>query len=176
MKITNNKRHGSLPLLLLSCSLCLTSGAYANSKALKGAPSTAPRANEVGQNSVRTITGTVVDNHNEPLIGVTVRVKGTNIGVVTDLDGRYSLKTSAQNPQLEFSFIGFTPQTVVAGNRSQVDVTLLEDSKQLNEVVVTAMGIQRKESSLTYATQQVRADDLTKVQDPNLTNSLVGKV
>ena len=176
MKITNNKRHGSLPLLLLSCSLSLTSGAYANSKALKGAPSTAPRANEVGQNSVRTITGTVVDNHNEPLIGVTVRVKGTNIGVVTDLDGRYSLKTSAQNPQLEFSFIGFTPQTVVAGNRSQVDVTLLEDSKQLNEVVVTAMGIQRKESSLTYATQQVRADDLTKVQDPNLTNSLEGKV
>ena len=176
MKITNNKRHGSLPLLLLSCSLCLTSGAYANSIALKGAPSTAPRANEVGQNSVRTITGTVVDNHNEPLIGVTVRVKGTNIGVVTDLDGRYSLKTSAQNPQLEFSFIGFTPQTVVAGNRSQVDVTLLEDSKQLNEVVVTAMGIQRKESSLTYATQQVRADDLTKVQDPNLTNSLEGKV
>lgn len=176
MKITNSKRHGSLSLMLLSCSLCLSSGAYATSNALKGAPSSVQRANEVGQNSVRTITGTVVDNHNEPLIGVTVRVRGTNVGVVTDMDGRYSLKTNAKDPQLEFSFIGFTPQTVAAGNRSQVDIMLVEDSKQLNEVVVTAMGIQRKESSLTYATQQVRADDLTKVQDPNLTNSLEGKV
>ena len=175
MNITNSKRSGSLPLLLLSCSLCLTTGAYADSHALQGA-SPVQRAQEVGQNSVRTITGTVLDNHKEPLIGVTVRVKGTNVGVVTDMDGHYSLKTNAQNPQLEFSFIGFTPQTVAAGNRSQVDITLVEDSKQLGEVVVTAMGIQRKESSLTYATQQVRADDLTKVQDPNLTNSLEGKV
>ena len=130
----------------------------------------------IRQGQERVISGNVVDGQNEPLIGVAVRVKGTNIGVATDVDGHYSVKTSVQNPQLVFSFIGFTPQTVSAGNRSQVDVTLQEDSKVLNEVVVTAMGIQRKESSLTYATQQVRADDLTKVQDPNVTNSLEGKV
>ena len=128
------------------------------------------------QGKERVISGNVVDGQNEPLIGVAVRVKGTNIGVATDVDGHYSVKTTEQNPQLMFSYIGYAPQTVSAGNRSQVDITMTEDSKTISEVVVTAMGIQRKESSLTYATQQVRADDLTKVQDPNVTNSLEGKV
>lgn len=85
-------------MLLLSCSLCLSTSAYADSHALKGVSASLPGTQEVGQNSVRTITGTVLDNHKEPLIGVTVRVKGTNVGVVTDLDGHYSLKTNVQNP------------------------------------------------------------------------------
>lgn len=180
MNTSNNKRQNGLPWLLLLCSLGLSTGAYAGGISLTNTVSAImPNSllvQGVKQNAERVITGTVVDGHNEPLIGVTVRVKGTNVGVVTDLDGHYTLKTNVQNPQLEFSFIGFTPQTIAPGNRSKVDVTLVEDSKQLNEVVVTAMGIQRKEKSLTYATQQVKAEDLMRVQDANVVNNLEGKV
>ena len=129
MKTSNNKRQDGLPWLLLLCSLGLSSGAYAGRNTSVSAGSVSmPNSllvQGVKQNAERGITGTVVDGHNEPLIGVTVRVKGTNIGVVTDLDGHYTLKTNVQNPQLEFSFIGFTPQTIAPGNRSKVDVTLV---------------------------------------------------
>ena len=129
--------------------------------------------NSVGQ--PRKIHGTVVDASGEPLIGVTVRVKNSKEGVVTDIDGNYSLTTKETAPTLEFSYIGYAPQTLVATGGT-LNVTLSEESSTLNEVVVTAMGIQRKEKSLTYATQQVKAEDLMRVQDPNAVNSLEGKV
>ena len=129
--------------------------------------------NRIGQS--RTIQGTVVDSHGEPLIGVTVRIKNAQAGVVTDIDGKYSLVTKETAPTLEFSYIGYTPQSIVAHN-NRINVTLKEESSMLNEVVVTAMGIQRKEKSLTYATQQVKAEDLMRVQDPNVANTLEGKV
>lgn len=129
--------------------------------------------NSVGQ--PRKIHGTVVDASGEPLIGVTVRVKNSKEGVVTDIDGNYSLTTKETAPTLEFSYIGYAPQTLVASGAT-LNVTLSEESSTLNEVVVTAMGIQRKEKSLTYATQQVKAEDLMRVQDPNAVNSLEGKV
>ncbi|MGF0098879.1 SusC/RagA family TonB-linked outer membrane protein [Prevotella sp. SGI.027] len=129
--------------------------------------------NSVGQ--PRKIQGTVVDSKGEPLIGVTVRVRNSKEGVVTDIDGNYSLTTKETAPTLEFSYIGYAPQTLVATG-ARLNVTLSEESSMLNEVVVTAMGIQRKEKSLTYATQQVKADDLMRVQDPNVVNSLEGKV
>lgn len=129
--------------------------------------------NRIGQS--RTIQGTVVDSHGEPLIGVTVRIKNAQTGVVTDIDGKYSLVTKETAPTLEFSYIGYTPQSIVA-NTNNINVKLKEESSMLNEVVVTAMGIQRKEKSLTYATQQVKAEDLMRVQDPNVANTLEGKV
>ena len=129
--------------------------------------------NTIGQS--RKIQGVVVDSHGEPLIGVTVRIKNAQTGVVTDNDGKYSLVTKETAPMLEFSYIGYTPQSIVAHN-NRINVTLKEESSMLNEVVVTAMGIQRKEKSLTYATQQVKAEDLMRVQDPNAVNSLEGKV
>lgn len=130
-------------------------------------------SNSVGQ--PRKIHGTVVDASGEPLIGVTVRIRNSKEGVVTDIDGNYSLTTKETAPTLEFSYIGYAPQTLVATGAT-LNVTLSEESSTLNEVVVTAMGIQRKEKSLTYATQQVKAEDLMRVQDPNAVNSLEGKV
>lgn len=124
--------------------------------------------NSVGQ--PRKIHGTVVDASGEPLIGVTVRVRNSKEGVVTDIDGNYSLTTKETAPTLDFSYIGYAPQTLVATGAT-LNVTLSEESSTLNEVVVTAMGIQRKEKSLTYATQQVKAEDLMRVQDPNAVNS-----
>lgn len=135
----------------------------------------APNALTQAQGSV--VQGTVKDGTGEPLIGVSVVVKGaTGLGVVTDIDGNYKINVKDKNAVLVFSYIGYTPQEVKIGGRSSVDVTMKDESSVLKEVVVTAMGIKRKESSLTYSTQQVKASDLNRVQDPNVANSLEGKV
>ncbi len=123
------------------------------------------------------VQGTVTDGTGEPLIGVSVVVKNSQgLGVVTDIDGNYRISVKDKKATLVFSYIGYTPQEVVIDGRSSINVVLKEESTQLKEVVVTAMGIRRKESSLTYSTQQLKSSDLTRVQDPNVANSLEGKV
>ena len=90
-----------------------------------------------------TVSGTVVDQHGEPLPGVTVSVPGTSIGTATDLDGGYTI-TVPEGASLAFSFIGFESQTVDVGGRSVIDITLLEDMASLEEVVVVGYGTQKK--------------------------------
>ena len=124
-----------------------------------------------------TVTGTVVDENGEPLIGVSVVIKGSNAnGTITDMDGKFHLQLPSAKTTLLFSYIGYTTQEVAVDGKQQLDVKMKPESNALKEVVVTAMGIRRKEESLTYATQQVRSSDLNRVQDPNLANSLEGKV
>ena len=133
--------------------------------------------NALTQTQGAVVQGTVKDGTGEPLIGVSVVVKGaTGLGVVTDIDGNYRIDVKDKNAVLVFTYIGYTPQEVKVGGRANVDVTMKDESSVLKEVVVTAMGIKRKESSLTYSTQQVKASDLNRVQDPNVANSLEGKV
>lgn len=122
------------------------------------------------------VSGTVTDGEGEPLIGVSVKVAGTGRGAVTNIDGVYTIQDVSASDVLSFSYIGYASQDITVGNQSKIDVQMQEDNKLLGEVVVTAMGIQRKEESLTYATQRVKAEDLMKVEDPNLANSLEGKV
>ena len=136
-----------------------------------------PAPNALTQQQGISVHGTVTDGTGEPLIGVSVVVKNAKgLGVVTDIDGNYKINVSDKNAVLVFSYIGYTPQEVTVGGRSAVNVVMKDESSVLKEVVVTAMGIKRKESSLTYATQQVKASDLNRVQDPNVANSLEGKV
>lgn len=92
----------------------------------------------------RTITGTVVDDDGLPLPGVTVLVKGTNTGTQSDFDGNYSIAAS-QGDVLVFSFVGMETAEYTVANNNIIDVTLKTDSAQLDEVVVTALGIERKE-------------------------------
>lgn len=121
------------------------------------------------------ISGKVVDSQGEPLPGVNVTLKGhAGIGTITDLDGNYTIKVPKLTGELVFSYIGYTPVTVSA-NKQFINITMEEDAKTLDEVVVTAMGIQRKSKSLTYATQKVSGEELTKVQDANFVNALQGK-
>ena len=143
--------------------------------AAPGIPAFAAPSTEV-QAAKAVVKGTVKDDTGEPLMGVTVMVKGTQQAAITDLDGNYSIAISTPQPVLTFSYVGYAAQDIPVGGRGRIDVTMQEDRGMLQEVVVTAMGIVRKEASLTYSTQKVKADDLTRVQDPNVVNSLEGKV
>lgn len=127
------------------------------------------------QQAPRTVKGTVSDEFGEPLIGVSVLVQGTTKGTITDIDGNYTLEISDDKAVLEFSYIGYQKMTLRVAGASSYNVVMKEDAQQLGEVVVTAMGIERKEKSLTYATQQVKGEELMKVQDANFVNALQGK-
>jgi len=121
------------------------------------------------------VQGTVTDLNGEPLTGAVVRVKGTSQATTADMDGKFSLSDVPRNAVITVSYVGCEPQEIPLNGRSIVAVKLKEEN-QMQEVVVTAMGILRKEKSLTYATQKVKSEDLMKVQDPNVANSLEGKV
>lgn len=121
---------------------------------------------------VRNISGTVTDEAGDPMIGVSVIIKGSTNGVATDIDGNYRLKASAQSV-LEFSYIGYETQTVTVGNRNVIDIVLKEDVKTLDEVVVVAYGTQKK-SSITGAISQVNSDDLQKRPVSSVTAALEG--
>ncbi|WP_108821377.1 SusC/RagA family TonB-linked outer membrane protein [Dysgonomonas sp. Marseille-P4361] len=123
----------------------------------------------------KTIKGTVVDDQGEPIIGATVMVKGTKTGTITDIDGNYTIAAS-ENDVLQFSYLGFQPKEVKVGNNTTIDVTMSVDTKQLDAVVVTALGITRAEKALSYNVQEITNDDLTTVKDVNFMNSLAGKV
>ena len=110
----------------------------------------------------KTVTGTVTDaNDGAPLPGVNVLVQGTTNGTQTDFDGNYSIE-AAEGDILVFSYLGTKTQTATVGSTNTVDVAMEEDASQLDEVVVTALGIKRQEKTLTYAQQSVDSDELTK--------------
>lgn len=134
-----------------------------------------PTVHSTMQQKQRTIKGTVSDEYGEPLIGVSVLVQGTTTGTITDIDGNYTLEILNDEAVLEFSYIGYQKISLRVAGASSFNIIMKEDAQQLNEVVVTAMGIERKEKSLTYATQQVKGDELMKVQDANFLNALSGK-
>ena len=149
--------------------------AFAPTAVYAGTNANVAAVQAVQQNGNHKVTGRVVDSTGEPLIGATVLVEGTTNAAVTDIDGNFTINTTS-NAKLVFSYIGYTSQTILVSGKSTIDVILKEEANTMNEVVVTAMGIMRKEKSLTYATQKVKAEDLMKVQDPNAANSLEGKV
>ena len=123
----------------------------------------------------RTITGTVVDEKNEPLIGVNVIVTGTALGTATDANGKFSLPVE-KDSKLTFSYIGYITQTLTISGANNVKVVLKEDGELLDEVVVTALGIKRSEKALSYNVQQVQQEALTTIKDANFVNSLNGKI
>lgn len=125
----------------------------------------------------RTISGKVVDRAtNQSLPGVTVLVKGTSIGTSSNADGGYSLSVSNTATTLTYSFIGYATQEQTLGSSNTIDVTLATDAKQLNEVVVTALGVERTRNSLAYSATQVEGKDITVARNPNAINGLSGKV
>ncbi|GAB3828699.1 hypothetical protein GCM10028895_42550 [Pontibacter rugosus] len=125
----------------------------------------------------KTVTGTVTDQSTaQPLPGVAVIVKGTTVGTTTGADGTYSISVPANSNTLEFRFIGFTTIERAIGNASSVSVSMKTDVTLLNEVVVTALGIQRDKKDLGYSVGTVKAEELTVGRPTNVVNALSGKV
>lgn len=124
----------------------------------------------------RTITGQVVDAKGEPLIGVSILVKGTTDGAITDLDGNYKIMTKSNNPVIVYSYIGYKTQEIPLKGQTAINITMMDDTQVIDEVVVTALGIKRSEKALSYNVTQVDAESALAVKDANFINSLNGKV
>jgi TonB-linked SusC/RagA family outer membrane protein len=123
------------------------------------------------------IKGTVTSAEDgSTLPGVTVSAKGTNIGVLTDADGRYTISVPSGTENLEFKFMGLIDQSVAIAGMQIVDVVMELETYKLDEIVVTALGISREKKSLSYSVQDVSGDEFAKAKEKNLINSLAGKV
>ena len=156
----------------LSIALAPTS-AYAVGNPVGSPEASMPQA--VQQNGNHKVTGRIVDSAGEPLIGATIMVEGTKEGAVTDIDGNFTINTTSK-AKLVISYVGYTTQTILVGDKTTIDVTLKEVANTMNEVVVTALGIKRAEKALSYNVQSVGSNELTRNKDANFVNSLNGKV
>ncbi len=123
----------------------------------------------------QTISGTVSDVSGTPLPGVTIVVSGTSIGATTDFDGNYTINAT-RGQVLSFSYLGMKPKEVTVGSESTINVVLEEDSTQLDEVVVTAFGVEQKQKSLGYSVSKVDTEDLNLAGQANPIESLQGRV
>jgi TonB-linked SusC/RagA family outer membrane protein len=125
----------------------------------------------------RTVTGRVTGAEDgTALPGVNVVVKGTTNGAVTDSEGKYTLSVPTTGGVLVFTFIGLKSQEVEVGDRSTVDVALALDVTQLNEIVVTSLGVAQEKKALGYSVQEVKGTELMKARETNVLNSLSGKI
>lgn len=127
----------------------------------------------VAQQSGR-ITGTVMDELG-PVIGAAVEVKGTHNGVVTDSDGHFTLSGLKKGAIIRITYLGYVAQEIPYTGQATLDVTLVEDSQALGEVVVTALGIAKESKKLGYSVTTIKSDDLIKAGTPNFATALYGK-
>ncbi|WP_109830869.1 SusC/RagA family TonB-linked outer membrane protein [Reichenbachiella versicolor] len=123
----------------------------------------------------RSVSGSIIDEKGEPIPGATITIKGSTGGTVSDVNGKWKLNVP-QDGVLIFSFIGMTTKEIVVGAQSMLDVTLESDTKQLQEVVVTALGVSREKKALGFAQQSVDGSSLQQAKTDNLIESLSGKV
>ncbi|MGL4228022.1 MAG: carboxypeptidase-like regulatory domain-containing protein, partial [Tannerellaceae bacterium] len=122
------------------------------------------------------ITGVITDEAGEPLIGVNVTVKGSTVGTVSNENGQFTLPSVEKNGTLVFSYIGYTTQEVPIKSQSNIKVILKEDTEELNEVVVTALGMKKEKKALGYSVSSVKSDDITNAGTPmNAMSALYGK-
>ncbi|RZS99943.1 SusC/RagA family TonB-linked outer membrane protein [Aquimarina brevivitae] len=122
----------------------------------------------------KTISGTVTDQSGLPLPGVNIVIKGTSTGTQTDFDGNYNIKAN-KGAVLTFSYLGFATQEVVVGDSNSINITLAEDTAQLEEVVVTAQGIRREKKALGYAVATIASDDIASKPQTDVVRALTGK-
>ena len=125
----------------------------------------------------RQVTGKVTSANNQEVASATVRVKASNAATITNSDGTFNLKAPNGGFVLQVSAIGFAPKEVaVSASQAIVNVSLVEQSTGLEEVVVTALGIKREKKSLTYASQQIGTEEIRRAASPNFMDALSGKV
>ncbi|ULQ51517.1 SusC/RagA family TonB-linked outer membrane protein [Flavihumibacter fluvii] len=121
------------------------------------------------------LQGKILDKNGAPISAATVKIKNTTVGASTANDGTFSLPYSG-NATLVVSSLGFKEQEIVLNGQTDISISLSNTSAQLEEVVVTALGVKREKRNLTYSTQEVKGDELLKTKEPNVVNALAGKV
>lgn len=132
-------------------------------------------SNEILQQQI--ITGKVTDaSTGQTMPGVNITIKGTATGVVSDINGKYSISVPNRDAILVFSFVGYATQEFTALDQTVIDVNLSEDARLIEEVVVTALGIRKEAKSLSYHVQQVSGDMISRVSDANFINNLDGRI
>ena len=161
------KRFKSVSMILLAGALGFTGNAVAN-------PNTGNPAIDISQQDTK-VTGTVEDEFG-PVAGASVVIKGTTTGTMTDMDGHFTLEGVKKGDIIQISFIGFATQDIPYTGQATLNVKLAEDAQKLDEVVVTALGMKRDKKALGYAMQELKGDELLSSREPNLANSLSGKV
>lgn len=124
--------------------------------------------------SSKRITGVVLDDAGEPIVGANIVIRGTNYGVITDLDGKFIID-APEGATLQISYIGYADKMLLIGKDSNYRIIMSENAEALNEVVVTALGITREKKGLGYATQQIKSEAL-ETPTGNLVSMLSGKV
>ena len=160
-----------MPVMLVTTLLIQSAWADSNSPG-----QTALSGNSEAQQGIG-ITGKVTSGSDKSLMpGVTIQLKGTQKGAVTNVDGEFSIVVPDNNAVLIFSFIGFKTQEVPLNGRKVLNVVLSENIAAVDEVVVTALGITRKEKSLGFAVAKVSGEELSRVVQENAINALSGKV
>ncbi len=164
----HNNHFKKLTALLL-CSLFATYSTpyqvYANSAPIQ--------RQSVEQTGV--VTGVVTDASG-PVIGATVRIKDTNVGTQTNIDGAFSLSNVPQGAVLEIAYLGYVTEFIEYNGQEEIRIEMKEDSQILSEVVITALGIKREKKALGYAMQEMNGDELVQAREPNVVNALSGKI
>ena len=161
------KRFRPVSLILLVGALGFSGNLYATP--MPGIPKV-----DISQQNAK-VSG-IVEDALGPVTGASVIVKGTTNGTMTDLDGHFTLDNVKKGDIIQISFIGYTSQDIPYTGQSEITVKLVEDTQKLDEVVVTALGMKRDKKALGYAMQELKGDDLLASREPNLANSLSGKV
>ena len=161
------KRFKSVSMILLAGALGFTGNAYAD-------PNTGNPAIDISQQDTK-VTGVVEDEFG-PVAGASVVIKGTTNGTMTDMDGHFTLEGVKKGDIIQISFIGFATQDIPYTGQTTLNVKMQEDTQKLDEVVVTALGMKRDKKALGYAMQELKGNELLSSREPNLANSLSGKV
>ena len=136
-------------------------------------PRLAPVAADI--NATIKISGTVRDATGQPLIGVSVMIKGTTTGVQSNVNGQFAIDANIGDI-ITFNYLGYSKKEITIASPASLTVVMAEDSKQLGEVVVTALGIKKERKALGYSVTEIKGDELTQAREPNVINSLEGKV
>lgn len=123
----------------------------------------------------KTVTGVVKDNNGVPLLGVSIVVKGTDKGAITDFDGKYSIETQNNSDVLVFSYVGYKTQEVNVGAQSTINVNLEEDSQNLDEVVITALGFKENRDKMASTYSKIDADKLVQPVENKIIDGIAGK-
>ncbi|MFA9371579.1 MAG: SusC/RagA family TonB-linked outer membrane protein [Labilibaculum antarcticum] len=166
--ITKRKFHENVKFLFVLCLCVLVS-------TQTFATSDGNNSDQILQEKGKTITGTITDETGVGIVSATVSIEGTTQGITTDIDGNYTISVPSEDAILVFSFIGYTTQKVPVAGKTNISLVLQENVLEMDEVVVTALGIKRAKKTLTYSSQEVSGEEMMKSKEINFMSSLSGK-